>query len=258
MTTVSLREQLGIEPLSNLTSYMNVLFYGVPGAGKTYLAATAQDHKDTSPVLHLGFEQGLLTVAYRPNYDAKEIRSIDDLEKAYGVLEADQRSAKPHYKTLIMDNVTELQNLDIDTVMRETKATARNPDNVDVDVPSQREWGKIGKRLRRVVRGFRDLEMHTIWTAWRGEYTDEATNITHIYPKLSGHMKNELAGYFDIVGLLSEDIVNNGERVVRNLQVQGTKRVVAKWRNKPEDVPGVIEDPTIPMIWEIIQRSKVA
>ena len=257
-TTVDIRAQLGLEPLNELTKYLNILIYGEPNAGKTYLAATAQDHKDTSPVIHLGFEQGLLTVAYRKNYDACEIRTIEELEQVYTLLAQDQQSAKPHYKTLIIDNGTELQNLDIDTIMRETKKNARNPDNVDIDVPSPREWGKIGKRLRRVTRGLRDLEMHTIWTAWKGEWQDEATNITHYYPKLSGHMKHEFSGYFDIVGYLRSDTNSQDGSIKTLLQVQETNRVKAKWRNRPQEVPALIENPTIPMIWEYVQKSKVA
>lgn len=257
--SVDIREQLGLAKNEDLFKYFRLLIYGDPDAGKTHLAATAQDHKELDPALHLSFEKGLLTVAYRDNYDKKEIRTIDELENTYAMLKKDQESAKPHYKTVIMDNATELQNLDIDTVMREAKSSARDPSKVDIDVPSQREWGKIGKRLRRVVTGFRDLEMHTIWTAWKGEWTEESSNITYIYPKLSGFMKKEFSGYFDVVGLLTSDKINNGERLVHYLQVQGTKRVTAKWRNRPTDiVPDVIEDPTIPMIWDFVKKSKIA
>jgi hypothetical protein len=260
MTTVSLREQLNLDPLDNLSKYLNLLIYGPPNAGKTHFAATAQDHKDFSPALHLGFEQGLLTVAYRKNYDAKEIRTIAQLEAVVELLEEDQKSAKPYYKTVIIDNATELQYLDIDTVMREAKNTSNNPDRIDIDIPSPREWGKIGKRLRRCVQAFRDMPTHTIWTAWRGDYTDDSTNITHYFPKLSGFMKVEFAGYFDIVGYLTSDTKVSGDvsQHIGYLQTRETKRVVAKWRNRPPEVPDVIEDPTVSLIWDYVQKSRIA
>jgi hypothetical protein len=258
MATVDIRDQLGLEPLEDLIKNLNVLIYGPPNAGKTYLAATLEDHKELSPCCHLGFEKGLLTVAYRKNYAAKEIRTIGELEKVVGQLQDDSRSAKPYFKSLVIDNATELQNLDIDTVMRETKKLARNPENVDIDVPSPREWGKIGKRLRRAVVSLRDLPLHTVWTAWRGEYVDDA-DITHYFPKLAGHMKNEFSGYFDIVGMLQMDTkkVEGKSTPFTTLQIQETKRVKAKWRNRPDEVPDIIEMPTMPMIWEFVKQSKL-
>lgn len=263
MATASLTEQLGLDDFSEITKHLNLLAYGEPDTGKTYLAGTMQDHPDLSPVLHLGFEKGLLSVAYRKNYEAKEIRTIAELESVVGLLQDDCRSAKPHYKGLIIDNATELQSLDIDTVMQEAKKLAiakSRGETVDIDVPSPREWGKIGKRLRRCVISLRDLPLHTVWTAWRGEYTDEATDITRYFPKLSGFMKSEFSGYFDIVGYMQKENkkVEGKEVPFVTMQVSGTKRVKAKWRNKPEEVPGILEMPTMPMIWEYVQKSKIS
>jgi len=43
---------------------MKILVYGPQGAGKTYLAATAQDHPAMRDVLFLSIEGGLMTVAH--------------------------------------------------------------------------------------------------------------------------------------------------------------------------------------------------
>jgi AAA domain len=261
MAEVDIRAQLGLAKNEDLFKYLNILIYGEPNEGKTYLAATAQDVKDMCPVLHLGFEQGLQTVAFRKAYDKREIRTIGQLEKVVELLQNDLKSGKPHYKTIIIDNATELQSLDIETVMRETKATSNNPDRVDIDVPSPREWGKIGKRLRRAVIGIRDLEMHTIWTAWRGEFIEkdakgDPTGPTHYYPKLSGFMKSEFNGYFDIVGMLRTKETNGVQ--TRILQVAGTARTKAKWRNRNvTEVPDFLEAPSIPMIWEGWKKSVI-
>ncbi len=260
MASVGIREQLGLDPLAELTKQLNILFYGPPNAGKTYLSATSQDVPELSPVFHMGFEKGLLTVAYRDKYEAKEIRTIDALEKATKLLQQDQASDKPYYKMLIVDNATELQNLDIDTVMRQTKKTAKNPDLVDIDIPSPREWGKIGKRLRRCVVGLRDLPMHTIWTAWEGEKKNDLDeDVMDYYPKLAGHMKLEFSGYFDIVGRvqMKSKTIEGVKVPFQTLQVQETARVKAKWRNKPPEVPGIIEQPSMQMIWDFVQKTPI-
>lgn len=230
-----------------------MLIYSEPGDGKTHFVGTAQDHPDTSPVLHLGFENGLMTVRYREDYDAQEVRTMERLIKITDMLDEDQKKTKPYYKTLAIDNVTELQKLDMGWVMKDAKATARNPDNVDLDVPSPREWGKSGERMRRIIRYLRDMPMHTIFTAWRGEEKDKEGNIIRYYPKLPGQLRMESPGYFDVVGYLTLRTVNNGEHVIRRLQVQGTERVVAKDRTAL--LGGVIDDPSIPAIWEKIQAG---
>lgn len=233
---------------------MNHLYYGDPGAGKTYLCGTAQDVKELSPVLHLGLEMGLLTVAYRKDYDAREIRSIDQLIAVHDLLEEDQKSAKPYYKSLVIDNITELQKLDMGYVMAETKRNAKNPDNVDIDVPSPREWGKSGERMRRIIRSFRDMPIHTFTTAWKGSDYDESTNVVSYYPMLPGKLKGEIPGYYDVVGFLTVDLINNGADTLRKLQVQGTRRVIAK--DRTSTLGGVVEDPTIPKLWNLIREAK--
>lgn len=261
MASVDIREQLNLEKNADLFKYLKMLIYAKPDAGKTYLSATAQDC--TAPgfnrVLHLGFEKGLRTVAHRTDYDKKEIRKLEQLELIVNLLERDQESDNPTYGTLIVDNATELQNMDIEFVMQETKKNARDPNKVDIDVPSQREWGKIGKRLRRCVVGLRDLPMHTIWTAWENEWKDDDTKITYCSPQLSGHVKNELSGYFDIVGRLTKKVDITTETTTRNLQVMGTEKITAKWRQRNEEVvPGILENPTIPMVWDYVGKSIVA
>jgi len=154
------------------------------------------------------------------------------------------------WKTVILDNISELQKLDMRTVMIEAKRTARDPDKVDIDVPSQREWGKSGERMRRIIRAYRDLPIHTIAIAWEGVDIDDATGVTSYYPLLPGKLKGEVPGYFDIVGRLEAKTRNNGAEVVRTLQVQGTNRVVAKDRTNA--LGGVIENPSIPLMWELI------
>lgn len=255
MSSVDIRTQLGLEPLADLTKWLNLLIYAEWGIGKTYLAATAQDCKATSPCLHLGFEQGLLTVAYRDGYEAKEIRTIDQLEKVHGLLVEDQTQKNPYYKCLILDNITELQTLDKDTLMRKTKKESNNPDKVNVDIPSPREWGIMKNRLRRVVQGFRDMPIHLICTSWAATNKDDDGNIINYYPNVQGSIKEELGGYFDIVGYYTQRMV--GDEVKRELQVQGTSKVKAKWRNRPEECPGKLVDPTIQMIWDYVQMSKV-
>jgi phage nucleotide-binding protein len=243
-----IREQLGVKSPMEVVPYLNFLVYGEPGAGKTYLAGTAQDSSDTRPILFLDVEGGVVTLRKRKDVDVIRVRSIDEVEKVHNqlFLAADKDR---YYKTVIIDSVTELQKLDMRTVMK--AAYDRNPDKVDPDVPSQREWGKSRERMTRIIRGFKDLPLHFIATAMLGSELDEASNTTLYHPAFPGKLRGEVPGYFDVVGYLATK--QSGEEVIRTLQVAKTRRVVAK--DRTDSLGTLIESPTIPTIWEKIHGS---
>ena len=61
---------------------MKILIYGPQGVGKTYLAATAQDHPAMRDVLFLNVEGGLMTIAHRGDIMAEDTphQGLEDTE----------------------------------------------------------------------------------------------------------------------------------------------------------------------------------
>lgn len=249
---LTLPERLGTSKPADVVKFTKNLFYGVPGAGKTYLLGTAEDHEDTSPVLVIDIDGGLATIRHR-DIEVISIRSMSELKKLY-----DSLAKEPDYfKTIGIDNLSELQKLDMNAVMIDAKNTAKNPDNVDIYVPSMREWGKSGERMRIIVRSFRDLPAHIIMLAHLGETRDEKTGVTHIHPLLPGKLKNEIAGFFDVVGLLSTYQEAGNPKPKRQIQFANTPRVIAKDRYDVFD-DLIKESPTFPQLWELVRDGKVA
>lgn len=239
-----LQDELGVQSPSEVVTHLNLLVYGDPGAGKTYLAATAQDHAETSPVLFLDVEGGTTTIRKRKDVDVKRISSIDELVQTHKLL-----SDNPgFYKSVVIDSLTELQKLDMVGIMKEL--VQRRPD-LDPDVPGMREWGKSAEHVRRIVRGFRDLPMHTIFTALSQVERDENGVVTY-YPSVPGKLKMEVPGFMDIVGFLTSTIEQ--EETQRRIQFAKTRRVIAK--DRTGSLGDVVEFPTIPLLWSLITNDK--
>lgn len=241
-------ELLAIETIDDQVEWLNILVYGDPGVGKTYFGGTAEDHPDLAPMLAVNIEGGLTTLRHRKGLHTKTVRSMKELENLYNTLYHSISDGKIKYKTLMLDSLTELADLDMRDIMKE--AFSRNPDKVDKDVPSQREWGKSRAHIRTIVRAFRDLPCHVIYTAHVGTEQNEGQPMKY-FPGFSGKLRTEVPGFMDIVGYMS--VQNKGGGPARFLQVQGTNRVVAKDRTAA--LGDVVEDPSLPLIWEKIMGN---
>lgn len=244
-----------MKPPAESVEFLNLLIYGEPGVGKTRLAGSAADHEDTSPVLILDIEGGVISLRESPTIDVIQIRSIDKLIEVYDKLEEHKGGG---YKTVVIDSLSELQKLDMKTVMEQEYNA--NPQRVDKDVPTQRAWGKSQERLRRIIRGFKDLPVHTIMTAKVTSVTDEQTNVTHYYPAFPGKMRGDAPGFFDVVGYMRIREEQNGKVRNRVLQIAASSKVVAKDRTDSLGIvdgehTGVVINPTIPDMWQVINST---
>jgi hypothetical protein len=149
------------------------------------------------------------------------------------------------YRTVGIDNLTELRYFSMSTIMED--AVAKN-DRQDPDVPSPREWGKNGSQIRAVVRGFRDLPMHTFFTAHVKEVEDKRTNLSKIKPALPGQLSDEISGFVDLV--LYYYIKQVGSDHKRLMLTTKTANQNAKDRSGK--LPPVLEEPTMEAIMKLI------
>lgn len=256
VTEEELAASLQISPLEDIDDWINALFYGDPGSGKTHLLGTAADLLATAPVVIFDIEGGLKTLRKfenKANIKRKKVRSMRELENGYNEMykaiqtREDGSQFIPGVNTVGVDSLTELTDLDMRTIMDD--AYNRNPDKVDKDVPSQREWGKARAHIRKIVRAFRDLPCNVIMTAHVGTLQEEGQP-TKYFPGFAGKLRTEVPGFFDIVGYLSTK--NEGGSIVRQLQVLGTNRVVAKDRSGA--LGDMLFNPTVSEIWTKINQ----
>lgn len=244
--------------ISEIEHTMNVLIYGEPGTGKTYLAGSACLVKEMCPILWLDTEKGILTVkdGYKDHLDkfiyepAMEYQVVSDtyfkLLRGDGkTYEDSQGNEHPWPKTVVIDNMSELQKISMRRIMQ--KVVKEDSDR-DIEVPGIREWGKVLEQMRVLIRSYRDLDMNTIFTAWAHSDTDLGRTTT--YPGLQGKMGKDVAGYIDVVGYLY--VKTEEDQNVRKLLTDRHGGTIAKARGSK--LPKVLENPTMEDIYENVVR----
>ena len=231
--------------------YINMLIYGESGVGKTTFAGSADAVPDLRPILFVDIEGGTFSLQ-NLGYDVDVVRvsSWNEMQELYNAL----HEGNHKYQTVVLDSLTEIQKFNMYQVMADLVA---NKPEADPDIPGMREWGKNIEQIRRFVRAFRDLPMHTIFTALQKEEKDDRTGVRWTKPSLSGKLASEVAAFLDIVVYYYQKEVHDDEGNLVNkrfLLTQKTAQQVAKDRSGR--LPIVIEDPNMKAIFELMYPPK--
>ena len=257
MTTTQVKNAtlggLAVAPVQATTRYLNMLVYGDSGVGKTYLAGSAAEVEEMGTVLMIDFEGGTRSLVDNfPNVQQVRVETWKQMQSVYDEL---HRTGGAGFGTVILDSLTEIQKFNMYQIMADT--VALRPDQ-DPDVPSMREWGKNLEQMRKFVRGFRDLKMHTIFTALKKEDKNERTGLVTTGPSLSGKLGGEVAAYLDIVGYYYIKKIGRGDEAQdkRLLLTKKTETIIAKDRTSSLDA--VVEFPTMAGIYKSFSGSSAA
>lgn len=237
---------LPVVPVQERSSYFNILIYGDSGTGKTTLAGSADEVPSMRPVLFIDIEGGTESLRHSyPQVDTVRVTTWKEMQEVYNALYQGGHG----YQTVVLDSLTEIQKFNMYNIMNDL--AQKRPD-LDPDVPGMREWGKNLEQIRRMVRGFRDLDMHTIFTALNKTDKDQKTGLTTMKPSLSGKMADEVAAFLDIVVYYYVKQIGDGSEAEfkRLLLTQKTDTQVAKDRSGK--LPMIIESPTMSEIYDLM------
>lgn len=239
--------------------WLNFMVYGDSGAGKTLLAGSAAFVEEMSPVLFVDVEGGTHTLSHFD--DTSDIDIIPDPTAPSGTLKwkdvqkiyDDLYNGRHPYKTVVIDSLTEMQKLAMNTILGNTgKMTIDAQGNL----PEFRDWNVNTEQMRRMVRAFRDLPINTIFTALADEKADPRTaqsdNPRMIKnPSFTKKLAQEIPAFFDLVFYMYSKA--RGQTNVRYLQTDKDNNVVAKCRVK--GVPVIIENPTMETLYDMLVRN---
>ncbi len=137
-----------IVSVAELPEFINLEIWGRSGSGKTTIAASAP-----TPILFIDCqEKGTRSVRKHKDVYVLRITTGTELEEIYWALKNGTAGRK--YKTVVLDTVTQLQDIAIAHVRGGRSGTV-----------SQRTWGDAASLMKKWIIDFRDLEMHTIFLA---------------------------------------------------------------------------------------------
>ena len=131
-----------LTPVAELPSMLAVLVYGRSGTGKTTIASTFP-----KPLLLLDVrEKGTDSVANVSGVDVGQITEWGQFEDVYWYLEGGRHK----YKTVVVDQITQLQDLVIAQAMKDDKKETSDP-------ISKRNWGQGAGLMKTWLLNYRDL-----------------------------------------------------------------------------------------------------
>jgi len=131
------------------------------------------------------------------------------------------------YRTVGLDSLTETEVYCMNQLLGVNDAT-----KLDEEVQGA-EWGEFKKQhgmVQRLVRNFRDLPMHVLFTCSRAYIQNE--NKQQIYsPMMTGKLASQVQGFVDMVGyLVIGASQEEGKAPPRRMYVVGQPRFAAKHR----------------------------
>jgi hypothetical protein len=200
--------------------YLKLLVYGNYGTGKTYLAGTASEVASMGDILMINAESGDLTLDAFTGIDEITVREFRTLARVYEFIVqhckyrdagADEQlwalqnslfdgmsDRLRRYRTVIVDSLSEIEKLALNQVLGITDSTKLD------DNPDAAEWKEYKQNhtlVIRMVRAFRNLPMHIIFTCAESFVQDETKKMKY-QPALTGKLAKEVQGFMDMVGYL--------------------------------------------------------
>lgn len=253
-----------LKSLDELDEFVNAMYFGDPGSGKT---TAAMHMAKLGKVIVVDAEAGLKK---RPlqrlgiptsNIIPYTVESYKDLDNLHLQVKAQLDAEPGAIAGVVFDSMTEIQKKLIEAIVseRHAKALAQaqrggfevKDDEFFVD---RDEYGKMTEQVRRICRRFRDLPCHTAFVCLAKRDVDKEGDGGIVYrPALTPAFAGDLMGYVDIVGYTQQA---EGEAGDRSRYVAIT-RPMGKFRGKDRygATPEIFPNPTFDRLVEYVEAE---
>lgn len=260
-----------IKPMASRQHHLKLLIYGNYGTGKTHLAGTASEVTQLQDVLLINAEAGDLTLENFENIDEVTVQDFKTLARVFEFLKAhcvardaqdDEKLAELQervfgqgpskdvplrkYNTVILDSLSEIEQYSFNQLLGVLDTTKLDEEVMSAEF---KEYKQNHGMILRLVRNFRNLPMHVIFTCAE-TYTQDETKKMRFTLDLTGKLSKKVQGFMDMVGyLVVGQAQDENSEAPRRLYVSpsGTGRYDAKHRYAGFRKP-YFDNPTIGLI----------
>lgn len=244
---------------------IKAMIYGEPGCGKTSLAATAQDHDDMAPILFANIEGGLLSVSHRKDMHAVDIQNTASLYALYRKLKHKEDDFG-EINTIVIDNVSELQTLNLDEIVQEAMGSgkAKDRNRESEDEIWQEDYGQSTVQLGRVLRWFKNLDINVIVTAHaKFVYPPSGKNNRQgvqeqdpvaVLPMLTQKLCKSVMGMVDFCWYMQYEPESN-ERLLLT-RPDGIYQAKTRGHKFAKALGPVVKNPSMPDLYDLLVKSQ--
>lgn len=196
--------------LEDVEDHVNALFYGREGSTKTtslarmstmgrVLVINAEGGLKVAPLLKRGAVKENLKIWPRPGSGVKITHRA--LNKLYFKVKAELAQDPDAWFCIGFDSITEVYQALLDDVQqtrvqRLKEKTGGEVDEFFVDIS---DYGTMSKMVRDLLRKFRDLPCHVVFTALERRDVDPNTKKVQYGPDITPALQKDLLGYPDFV-----------------------------------------------------------
>lgn len=248
----------------------SLILYGAPGARKTSTAGGIIKVPGVKRVLYIDIDNGSEVFLNDPDvYAAVEdgrinIVPIDKLEAdAFGKLQyflgrkdpetgvfvrGEAFNAEWGYDTIIIDALDVAQEVAVDWYLANTFNEHGKQD-------TRKAWGEIGKWTSDLMWSFQNHPTVTGIAVMHSKEGTEDSGAYKIKPKLSGSVKDTIAGIPSLVAYLSLEVDKDDPAVSHLIATIAGDEVVVGTKNR-YSLPGRIEDFDLPMFYKMVAQKK--
>lgn len=198
--------------VEDVTDYVNALFYGREGSTKTtslarmstlgrVLIINAEGGVKVKPLVDRGAVKENLKIFPPPGSDIKIThKSLDTL---YRKVKADLQKDPNSWVCIGFDSITEVYQAVLDDAQdrRIKRVLNKGVDKSDIDEfhVDIADYGTMSKMIRDLLRKFRDLPCHVVFTALERRDIDKDTNKPTYGPAITPGLQADILGYPDLV-----------------------------------------------------------
>lgn len=214
-----------------------VLLYGDPKRGKSWLAASAAEVAEMSPVLLIDVEGGASAVAR--DWKDIDVINVSNHEQLMAVVN-DILNIEHKYKTVIIDTLGVAMD-------RAEKFFGEKPENKNNKFG---RWSELKIWVNDIVRAFHSAPFVSIIVSHAQDDKDETTGAVKTVPMLPGSAKATLPAIPDIIGYMTAEVTDSGTK--RVLIVESSDRLVTGNRF---GLPPKIYEPSMKKVIDLIKKG---